>query len=81
MNIWEILSIIAQIVAYILAIIVVVQIIKLLLGGSWRIEEVILTLLVVNITLTLGIMGYLMKLNNVIYGHIEWHKGRNSLKD
>ncbi|MEK6878744.1 MAG: hypothetical protein AABY22_04005 [Nanoarchaeota archaeon] len=78
MDIWEILSIIAQIVAYILAIIVIVQIIKLLFGGSWKIEDVILTLLVVNITLTFGVMGYLMKLNSVIHGHIEWHKGRDS---
>lgn len=41
-DIWKTLSIIAQIVAYILAIIVIVQIIRLVLGGSWEKEDIIL---------------------------------------
>lgn len=71
-NIWKALTIIVQTFAYILAIIVAYQIIRILLGGSWSVEDVILTLIVVNISLSFGLMGYLIKLNSIIYGHIQW---------
>ena len=84
-DIWKTLSIIAQIVAYILAVIVIVQIIRLVFGGSWEKEDIILALLTLTITLVFGIMGYLININNriskverMIYGHIQWHKGINS---
>ena len=78
MDKWEILSIISQIVAYILGIVIIIQIIRILFGGSWAVEDVILALIILNISLSFGLMGYLAKLNSVIYDHIEWHKGKGS---
>ena len=63
-DIWKTLSIIAQIVAYILAVIVIVQIIRLVFGGSWEKEDIILALLTLTITLVFGIMGYLINVKN-----------------
>ena len=81
------LSIIAQIVAYILAIIIVIQILRILDGGSWKIEEIILALVIFNLTISFSIGGYLIHLNNKIsntdkkmHGHFEWHRGKDSRK-
>ncbi len=86
-DVWEVLSIIAQIFAYIFGVIVIIQLIKLILGGSWKTEDITLALVMAILTFVFGIMGYLIKLNNkvskverMIHGHIEWHKGRDSLK-
>lgn len=81
-DIGEFLSIIAQIAAYILGLILIVQIVRLILGGSWEIEDVILAIVIFNLTITFGIGGYLIHLHNIIsrvdkklHGHIEWHRG------
>ena len=86
----ETLSIIAQIVAYLIAIIIAIQILRTLIGGTWEIENIILALVIFNLTIAFGIGGYLLHLNNKIsnverkiHGHIEWHKGKiikNKLK-
>ena len=83
----KIIMIIAQIFAYILAIILIVQLWKLLVGGTWAVEEVILTFVVLNITLTFTMLGYIISLNNKIAkintkieGHISWHRGQESRK-
>ncbi len=72
----------AFILSYILAIIVIIQILRILFGGSWSVEEVILALMAVNITLTLGMVSYLFRMNDrfanidkKIHGHLEWHRG------
>ena len=77
------IAIIGQIVFYIFAAVTIFQIIKKLVGGSWASEEVIVSIIMMNLTTTLGIAGYLIHLNNKIaggdkklHGHIEWHKGR-----
>ncbi len=84
---WEILSIISWGLAFILAIIVIVQILRSLFWGSWEIENIILAIVIFNLTICFGIGGYLLHINNkiseidkVAYGHIEWHKGKNSKK-
>ena len=91
-NIGKTLSIVAQIVAYILAIIIIVQLLKSIYGGTWEIENVILALVAFNFTLSVGITGYLFNLNNsilhlnnrisevdkTIHGHLEWHKAKNN---
>ncbi len=84
----EVITIIAFIVSYILAIIVIIQILRILFGGSWAVEEVILALVVLNITLTFGIGGYLFHLSGKIatvdrklHGHIEWHRGLDKVRD
>lgn len=83
----EIIPIIAQILAYILAIILIVQILKAIFGGTWAIEDVILALVIFNLTITFAVGVYLISLNNRIGSvnikiskHIEWHKGLNNGK-
>ena len=79
------LSIVAQIIAYILAIIIIVQLLKSIYGGTWQVENVILAILVFNFTLSATIVGFLFNLNNkisevdkTIHGHLEWHKAKNN---
>ncbi len=72
----ELVSNIAQIGAYILAVILIIQIIRAILGGTWEVEDIILALLIFNLTITFGIGGYLISLNNKISGHLGWHKGK-----
>ena len=81
----KIIIIIAQIVAYILAIILIVRLWKSLVGGTWAVEDVILAFVMFNITLTLTIVGYVIILNNrvaridtKIESHISWHRGHDS---
>ena len=84
----EYLSIIGQIIAYIIAVILIVQILRALLGGTWEIENIILAIVIFNLTISFGIGGYLIHLNNKvskvdkkIHGHIEWHRGRDNKND
>ena len=90
-DIAEKLFIAAQIFAYILAVIVIIQIIRAIFGGTWIVEDIMLAGIVLNIILTFGMLGYLInlstQLNNgiskvdaKIHGHIEWHKGRDHQK-
>jgi len=89
---YDLIFIISQIFAYILAIIIVIQIIKIIFGGSWATEDVILALVVLNITLTFGLWGYLFRVNSnlnskiasvdkKLHGHIEWHRGVDKVRD
>lgn len=57
-------------------------------SGSWAIEDAILALVILTLTLCFGIMDYLININNriskverMIHGHIKWHKGKNSGKN
>lgn len=79
---WEITAIVSQIVAYIIAAVVIVQLLRMIFGGSWQVEDIILTLLSINITITVGIVGYLVALHSKISHvdtkmerHLGWHKG------
>lgn len=83
----EILFVVAQLVAYVLGIVIIIQILRIIFGGSWKVEDAILALLVLNITLTFGLFGYLLHsntglndkisfTNTKIESHIEWHKGK-----
>jgi len=69
------LKISAQVLFYIMAAILIFQIIKVILGGSWTIENVILALVIANLTLTVTLMGMVYQVNNKVSGHIGWHKG------
>ena len=84
-EIGEILSLIGQLLAYIIGIIVIIQILRSLFGGTWEIENTILAIVVFNLSITFSMVGYLFILNNKIsridkkiHGHIEWHKGKDS---
>ena len=83
-NITKIISQIAQIFAYLLAVVIIIQILKIIFGGSWKIEDAILALLILNLTLTFALGGYLINLSSKISsvdkkiaGHIEWHRGKD----
>lgn len=80
----EVVSTAAQILAYFLALILIVQLLRAIFGGTWVIEDIILGLIILNLTVTFGIGGYLINLNNKIssvntkiIGHIAWHKGKD----
>lgn len=68
--------------ATIFGIYVAYQIVKILLGGSWGVEDAILALVVLNITITFGSLIHsnsrLSKLESKLHGHIEWHRGKDS---
>ena len=75
----RVVTIAAFILSYILAIIVIIQILRILFGGSWSVEDVILALLILNLTLTFG-MSYRLSnkiaiVDRKLHGHIEWHRG------
>lgn len=80
----ELIARIALITASLLAIVVIIQLFRAIFGGTWAIEEIILALVILNLTVTFGVGGYLISLNNKIstvktkiIGHLEWHKGRD----
>lgn len=78
----KLVSTIAQIGAYLLAIVLFFQLLRALFGGTWKIEDIILALVIFNLTITFGVGGYLISLNNKISGvntkiegHCKWHEG------
>ena len=82
-DIGQIFYIVSQILAYILAAILIIQLLRLIFGGSWAVEEVILALVIFNLIMSFGIGGYLIHVNNKIAkvdskftGHFGWHKGK-----
>ena len=77
-NVLKWVIIIAQIFAYILAGILIVQLWKSLGGGTWQVENVMLALLILNLTLTFGLYGKIAKVNTKIEGHISWHRGNEN---
>lgn len=89
LNIGKVISIIGQVIAYIVGAILIIQILRVIFGGSWEIEDIILALVIFNLTINFSIGGYIINLNNKISsvntkieGHFEWHKGKdNHLKN
>ncbi len=77
-NVLKWVIIIAQLFAYVLAGILIVQLWKSLVGGTWVVENVMLALLILNLTLTFGLYGKIAKVNTKIEGHISWHRGQAS---
>lgn len=78
----EAVSALGQIFAYLLGAVVIWQLLKAIWGGTWRVEDIILALMVLNLTMTFGTGGYLIHLNNKISsvntkieGHFRWHDG------
>lgn len=61
----------------ILAVVIIYQLIKIIFGGSWDAQDIITTLVILNITISFTIMSYLNKLTKIIHGHIQWHKGKD----
>jgi len=74
------ISTIALVFAIILSVIIIIQLIKTLLGGSWDAQDIIVALVILNITISFMIMGHLNHLSKRIHGHIQWHRGRDNEK-
>ncbi len=74
-KIMSIIQIIASILFFILAVLIVYQIVRSIIGGSWTTENIIVSLVILNLTTTLILIGYIYKLNNKISAHLGWHKG------
>lgn len=51
-----------------------------LFGVRWDKKDLILVLLISNITINVGILGYLINLDNKIASHLGWHKGRGDFR-
>jgi len=89
-EIGKIFYILGLILAFILALIIIIQMVRMLIGGSWAVEDVILALVIFNLSMGFGIGGYLVYLNEKISkvnekiskvdakitGHFGWHKGK-----
>ncbi|MAF50714.1 MAG: hypothetical protein CMH64_01355 [Nanoarchaeota archaeon] len=54
------------------------QLLRIILGGSWQTESVILAFLIFNLGLTWKINSGFGKLNAKLEGHLGWHKGKDS---
>ncbi len=52
------LSTLGQVLAYILAAVLLIQLLRAIFGGTWKIEDIILAMVVFNLTITFGIGGY-----------------------
>lgn len=66
---------------YLLAIILVYQIIRSLFGGTWEIEDLILGLVILNLTITFTLLSLFYDVKGKIEGHIKWHEGFDKRKD
>lgn len=64
-----------RVLFYILAAILIYQIIRYLFGGSWSIENLILGLVILNLTITFTLMALFYDVKGKLEGHIKWHEG------
>ena len=62
---------ITDIILILLGLLLVYQLLRKILGGSWQYETIIITLLLFN-------LGMTWRMGLKLEGHIGWHKGRNS---
>lgn len=65
----------AKIIVLILILILLYQIYKAISGGTWEIEDIILGLIILNLTLTITLLTSFYNVKTKIDGHIKWHEG------
>ena len=65
---------IAKVIGVILLLIILYQPIKAIKGGTWAIEDIILALIIFNLTITITLLASFYKVKNKIDDNIEWHK-------
>ena len=77
-----VISGIALALSILLIVLILYQLIKIILGGSWDIQDITLALLILIITLIFGLAGYIINISSklanvdkILHGHIQWHKG------
>lgn len=64
-----------KIIVFILALILLYQIYKAISGGTWEIEDIILGLIILNLTLTVTLLTSFYNVKIKIDGYIKWHEG------
>ena len=52
------------------------QLIRVIFGGSWQTEAIIIALLMFNLALTWKLSSNIWKLNYKFERHINWHKAK-----
>jgi len=57
------------------AIIIVYQILRAIFGGTWTGEDIIIILVIFNLTITMTLSGIMMDTRNKLFGHFGYHKG------
>ena len=60
------------------AVFLIYEIIRKISGGSLGFEELVIGVLVMNLSLSFYLRESINKVDNKITGHIGWHKGRNN---
>ena len=69
---------IATIILTLLGLFIAYRLIRVILGGSWQSESIIIALLVFNLGLSWKINSNIWKINAKLERYIGWHKGRDS---
>ena len=84
----EFLELIAQIFFYIFALIVAYQILRAIFGGTWDTQDIVIALMILNLTATFTIVGYIIYLHTRISNvnmklerYIGQQEGKNSLSN
>ena len=65
----------AKIIVYIIILILLYQVYKAIFSGTWEIEDIILGLVILNLTLTVTLLTSFYNVKIKIDGHIKWHEG------
>ena len=63
-----------DILLILLGLIIIYQLLKKILGGSWQMESLIIALLMLNLGLTWKMSFNILELKMKFKGHIDWHK-------
>jgi len=69
---------IATIILTLLGLFIAYQLLKVILGGSWQSESIIIAFLVFNLGLSWKINSNIWKVKTKLEGHMGWHKGKDS---
>ena len=56
-------------------VLVIIQVMRKIIGGSWATEAVIITLLVANIGYSFALKSSLAKIESKLSEHLGWHNG------
>ncbi len=65
----------SRVIVFIILLILLYQVYKAIIGGTWEIEDIILGLIILNLTLTVTLLTSFYNVKIKIDGHIKWHEG------
>ena len=83
------MAIIVQVIFYIFSVIVIIQMLRFIFGGSWETQDIVVSLLMLNIMVTFSLNNRLnnniSNLNNKLFqvdkkitSHLAWHQGKDN---